>query len=312
MSAYVFDTRTATLDLKSELVFDCDLSNDGELLAVACVAGEGQSPIRVYATANESVVAEFGRGGAVGNGVAFSGDGQSLYFLVRDRDMRFIFNRASLSDGAIEQLAIYGDAEFCHSLARNRDGRFVSVLGTAVEVWDMQTREVIRFKEGADSHHPVYASFSADGSLFCTYGTVESHVIVFDLMADREIIRLKAPAPFGQQVILSPSGEQVAAVAEGMKGVFVYSVADGTRLMEQAFDENTYTNLLTFARDGGLLAFLTTEFRARRLPQGERVPGPEVGLVGNNTAAASAYDAPMLVFALGGHLCWVRLVEQGD
>lgn len=307
MTSYLFDPLVQITDLQSELIFDLDLSNDGSLLAAACVADHGSAPIRVFRTADMQLVNEIGRGFRVGNGAAFSGEGSLLYSLVRRDDLRFDFSCTDLKDGSSRLLSTYGDAEYCHSLERSQDGRFVAVVGSAVEIWDMKAEKVVRFREGANRRRPIQAALSADGAVLCVYGIAESKISLIDLESGESLGELDAPGAFGKQVLAA--GSVLLAAAEGDRGVFLYELQTKKRLFPEIFHENEVNSQAAFSPDGKFLVNYGVILTGFDLVSGEFLFGSETGLAGRVTAAACCYGAPMAAFAVNSSICLAKLVQ---
>jgi WD40 repeat protein len=294
-----------------EVPLALDFSNDGSLLAVAITGYQRSCSIQVYSVEDGSLVAEFGADALQGRGVAFSEDGRLLYFLVQNVEGNFDLYKVSLNGGSPDHIAPYGIGESCHSLIRNCSGTLLAVVGNAIEVWDTEIQEVVRFIKGASQEKRVFAAFSADGPYIYTYGTVEGAVVQFDLAENQQLTRWQAPQPFGKQVVVSPSGEFLAAVGWGIEGVFIYNTVSGERFQPSFYNESAITGLFTFSFDNSLLINLSGGgANAERLLTGECIKGPKFPR-SRQAAIASAWEAPVVAYAHEDKsLVWLHLVEE--
>lgn len=293
----------------TKVVTHLDLTNDGSLLAVSLAAGDRASAfIEVYKVADGSLVASYGQNAYVGRGVAFIEREQNLYFLIEHAgDNHVELLRVPTAGGTPEHVADYNPDERIQALARDRDGEFLAVVGKSVEVWHTPEGQVARHRKGESSGLGVAACFSADGRYLYLYGTVESEILMHDIVENKEIKRWPAPAEQGRQVTVSPSGQYLAAVGWGARGVFVYDTTTDQQFVPEMFNENSPATHKCFTYDNSLLvgnAFVVNLETLDFLP----MPTTHRGML---TAMSSAWDAPVVAFANEyGDLYWMRLKEE--
>jgi hypothetical protein len=301
----IFDSTFESVRLQTRYITAVDFSNDGSLLAVSHVPAAGAKCLSVYRTSDAALVGEYGVG--AGRGAAFSGDGRRVYFLLQNEQGDYEFCAAELGRERPELVARYGGGEMLHALRRDLACRFVAVLGSAVELWDMGSRKVVRFKEPAAPYAAIQAHLSRDGSHLYVYGLRESEVVGLDVPSDTEFGSWPAPTQVGWQVVASPSEEYLVAVAAGQFGVFVYHVPSGTRFRPEVYNDDSFAKPFLFSHDGSLLITLVITLRGQPLPAGEVVAGPEL-MAGPPSAVASAWEAPLVAYAIEDRVFWVRLL----
>lgn len=307
--SFVFSDEVVEIALPSRPV-DLDCSDDGAFIAVALMSLKRGPAIRVYSTQDGAIISEYGTTAMQGRGVAFAENGQQLYFLLRNDEGNDELYRAAVPNGTPEHVADYGMGEHCHSLIRNANGILLAVLGKAIEVWDTSKQEVVRHIEGYAEDRSVYAAFNADQPELYIYGLDQDVVVHFDLAENREIRRLVAPQPFGQQVAVAPSGEFVVAVGLGSQGVFVYNARTGERYRPSMFKETALARLFTFSPDSSLLITWSAGGDAEELATGEWVEGTALPK-SRQLAIASALHAPIVAYAQDNNKVYVlKLVEE--
>jgi hypothetical protein len=306
--ALQFENQVTSVELPTPIITGLDFNNDGSLLAVAFHPQNEQGEVyegvcvHVYRTADASLVAEHGLG--FGRGVLLSGDGTQLYFALQNTAGNVELRTARLDSGEPEQLAIYS-GEMIHALRRDESGRTFAVIGNAAEVWDGARREVIRFKESNASHKLLQAWLNRSGSHLYLYGLRESEITRLNILSDQFTGQWDAPQPAGQQVIVAPSEQFLVAVGAS-EGVFVYNLEDDSRYDSAMYDERAFAQPFLFSHDSSLLITLEVNLYGQPLPAGPPVIGPELS-TGSPTAVASAWNVPVIAYAIKNRVFWVRL-----
>ncbi|MCB0167273.1 MAG: hypothetical protein KDI79_23790 [Anaerolineae bacterium] len=305
--ALVFDDIVQSVQLDTSYISAMDFTNNGSLLAVSYHPREGGNCTRVYRTADASLVGEYGSGS--GLGVVFSGQGEHLYYLIRleegDCELCIVVPGKSMPS----RIATYGNREMLHALRRNFDGRFIAILGNAVEIWDMAAQEVIRFKEALNTSVLVHAWFNRDGSHLYIYGLHDSEVTGLDVNNDVIFGSWPALTSTGKQVIVSFSEEYLVTVAGAPRGVFIYHLPSNIRYQPQVYNQDFFAQPFLFSHDSSLLITLEVALRGEYLATDEVVTGPELP-VGIPSAVASAWQAPIVAYAIKDSIYWVRLINQ--
>ncbi|MGK7884147.1 MAG: hypothetical protein AB4057_05900 [Crocosphaera sp.] len=280
-------------------------------MAIALATGEPETAfIEVYRTLDGVLIAEYGQGAYCGRGVAFAEDNQTLYFLLEYRDTQEKeLLRVSIQEGSPEHIAGYGTEEFVNALCRNRNGQFMAIVGKAIEVWNLDNREVIRYKSVPDTQYQqVRACFSSEGRYLYIYGLVESQIVMFDIVEDCEVKRWPAPKPFGEQVAVSPSGKYLGVVGTGT-GVFIYDTETDERVDPDFYNELYSAALQTFSYDSSLLIDQANVLHISTLELFS-LPAYKPGIA---IAIASAWEAPVVAFSnREGDLFWMRFIEESN
>ncbi len=308
--ALSFDKRLHTVGLDALSVEGVDLTNDGARVAAAYArrgAGPGVAVFRCEDDAPEAPLAA----PRMGRGVAFTPDGRGLYWLADADDSGSIELRlADLGGGTSRTLAEYKRHPNTHGLARDRVGRSLAVLGNFVEVWDVPTGKVVRFRETHTPQARAQAAFNAEGSRLYVAGLTPGRIECLDVEADEVVGSWAAPGQYGVASLAVSRGEEyLVCSSEGMNGVAAYDLKGGGRVRGEVFHERAFTNRFVFVASSPVAAAPEVAVEATDLGTGAKVFGPEVPR-GPASAAASAWDAPVVAFALHDRLCWIGMVED--
>jgi hypothetical protein len=304
-----FESSFKSVELPTGWVRSLDFSNDGELLAIGQTGRQGMPAVVVYRTADATPVAELAQDDSAGAGVVLSATGDRLYYALREASGAAAFLTADVASATVDRIAGYGPAEVIHDLVRDASARLVAILSDAYEVWDIAAREVVRFREAQTASRPVQAAFSGDGRQLFTYGTTEGAAVLLDVNTNQEADRWPAPAPFGEQLVINGSGQYLALVGTAPRGVFVYDIRTGERALPAVFNERSFTTRYAFAAGYPLLVTKHVAPVGYDLTSGAMIEGPEMA-VGDLTAIAGAWESPIVAFAIGNTVYWIRLVQD--
>lgn len=163
------------------------------------------------------VVARYGAGR--GRGVAFA---ESVLYFLDDQDGRVELCGVDLRDGSTQHVADYGASEQMNDLIADEKGRLLAVLGTAAEVWRLDTHSVIRRRErDASAPGALRGAFSPDARRLYLYGDDPSHGTVLDIPDNRVVQTYPVPSAEGLHVCVAPDERHVAFVSQ--HGAYVYS-----------------------------------------------------------------------------------------
>jgi WD40 repeat protein len=303
-----FDTSFRSARNLTGWIRSLDFSNDGALLAVGQSAEPGAPAIVLYSTADASPVAQLGQDGSAGLGVVMCGDGERLFYVLREESGATAFMTAELATSRVDRIAEYGPAEDIHGLIRDASGRLIAILSDACEVWDVEQREVVRFREAQSPRQPVHAAFSNDGTKLYASGITEGVVTLIDVNANREIGQWPSPTPYAKQVVVDRSGRYLVVVGTPPFGVFVYDTRSGDRLLPAEFNEKTFTSLYAFAHTHPVILTKSVSPVAIDLESGELIEGPDIA-TGDLSAAVTAWESPVLALAVRDEVFWIRMFE---
>ncbi|MBK7537511.1 MAG: WD40 repeat domain-containing protein [Myxococcales bacterium] len=284
--------------------FDMDFSNDGALLACATTSDDqAAAAVRVLRSADGSLVTTFMQSSVTSaRGIAFVEGGHQLVFLFQREDDSTQLLRASLESRDPTPLRRYDASARNHSIIRDRTGARFAVLGNQIEVWDVVSGNVLATIVGDDKDFAVQATFSADGSHIYAYGVERGAVVKYDLQAGRQVARWAAPTDFGAQVLVTPDERFLVAAGASYKGVFIYDLFAGQRLMSDAddvaqFNERTLCTPWVTALDSSLVCCLKLSPWCFRLPTLSRLSSTQDVAPGARCLAATwAQEAPMIAF----------------
>ena len=293
----------AVLDASS--IDDIDFTNDGSLLAVAFVSAGTGSGIAVM-DARARAVPRLVPASRMGRGVAFAA-GQRLYSLADSAggdDVQLC--RSDLDGGDQHVMARYTRHPNVRSLIRDQACRHVAVLGNFLEVWDVESGKVVRFREAKTPETVVRGAFSYDGNRLYVAGLTPGRIELFDIASDRFSTGWPAPGSYDVAHLAISSGEEyLVAVSEGMYGVSVIDLKTNQEAFPSLYNARTFTNRYVFVQASAFLAAPEETFEAADMASGSVVLGPPVA-PGPATASASAWESPIVAFALQNQLCWAR------
>jgi WD40 repeat protein len=302
--SFIIDTRFREARLPG-MPHDLDFSNDGKLLACATCTDDGLTPvIRVLQTKDGSMFTHFMQSGVVnGRGVAFINTGTELVFLFQDGSDRTILYRAALDSTDLTHLQDYQSSAKNHAIVRDSSGQRFAVLGNTVGIWDVSTARarVLHHLRGNDN--PCQAAFSRDGSHIYVTGIVDSMVVRYHVETAKETGRWATPYSRSKQVLVTPDERFLLVVGSSGKGVFIYDLNQGTRLLTDTEERTRFDQEMQYAAwavtpDSRLLLCLKGKLRTFLLPDLEDVTPPETmyGPGKGSWTSASAWDVPMVAF----------------
>lgn len=291
-----------------------DLTNDGSLVAVTMLTAGSAAPIQIYRTEDGTLVTELGQGGFSALGVAFCGD--QIYHLVESGDRSSTeLHRADLDGGSVTKLGSYGASKRLHSMARDRAGEFIALLSDSAEICDLKRgAELVRFITGAGPGCQFQLAFAEDRPCAYLYGREPGFVVLHDLVTSQDLGRWEAPTPTGAQVAVSPSGKTMAMLGANGVGSFLIDTVTGQRILHELYDESSGGRHFAFSFDSTLLVTLSACATGYRLPDCDMVFNGGKAKTRSTTAAASAYEAPIVAFCTANddRLVLVPLVDEKE
>jgi hypothetical protein len=186
-------------------------------------------------------------------------------------------------------------------LVRDPAARHFAVLGSQVEIWDVERNEVLHVLPAADRDTLAQAAFSPNGDQIYVYGTVPGAVVRYRVATAEETGRWTAPYRTGGQVLVTPDERFLVAVGPSLKGVHVHDLARDVRITHdrrewQTFDQDNLCGPWATWHDSSQLMYLLGALYRFGLPDfvDETV---RVELVEPfSRCAASATEAPVVAF----------------
>jgi hypothetical protein len=309
-------------------VFGMDLSDDGSLLAVACMPRDGSPAVKVWRTEAAALVASFGVGSSVGRGVSAGGKvvhspgvvfaGGELWFgLSAGADGPALW-RAAPDDPPV-LVGRYTPAQL-ESLLRSPDGRLLGIAGTSLEIRDLAANaEIVRYIGNAGTENePLRACFSAHAASVWLYGRDPGAIVLHDLTTGEDVRRYEAPAAFGRHVAASPSGRWVLVSAR--RGTFLYDTVEDRRHTAVGsvvvdFSTSWPGHLGVFTADDRTLVLPTSRLMAVDLgsPDLAVALGPKSPARGAAVAVAAARSAGVVAWATDDdQVVWARMETPGS
>jgi hypothetical protein len=281
--------------------WDLDLSNDGELLALAVAPDDAAEPVvRVVRTGDGSVVAEWvlpERYAARGVVVL---DKQSVVFVVDPYEQitDSILYRGRLDGaGELQEVRRYPPFSFHHGIVRDRGSARFAVLGQAgVEVFDRNGSLLLsRPNVRRESARAAFA-----GERLYVYGTVDGQVVGYEDGA--EIGRWAAPGERCAQVLVTPDERVLIVTGTNHTLVYAYDLVDG-RLIAELERLGPWVS----TPDGSTVAVLQRGLRRFAMPGFREEEGDELDMI-SGWQAAWAYDVPMVAFGVAKdtRAVWLR------
>lgn len=305
-----FIERLHVTELDSIRIEGVDLTNDGSRIAVAYVRSGKGSGIAVLRCDDEQIEANLDAP-RMGRNVAFSADGQGLYWLA-DRDDATLIElcHVNLSNGISRSIATYTRHPNTHGLIRDRTGRFLAVVGNFVEVWDLESGKIVRFREASTAQTRAQATFNAQGTHLYMAGITPGLIECLEIETD-QIVASWAALSSNEvaNIALSRNEEYLVASSAGLNGVIAYDLKGGNRILPDIYNERTFTNTFVFVGASSVILAPELTLEATDLLSGKLSTGPKMPR-GPATAAATAWDAPVVAFALQSQLCWIRISEK--
>lgn len=303
---------------------DMDFSNDGTLLACATSSGDSAAPVLwILQTENGEAARTFTLTSADScKGVAFTAQTTELVYSLQRTDGSTELRRASLLSGEEHLLSRYAPSVHTHAIARDSAGRRFALLGNRLELWDVDTHELIRSTPAAEPFERIQAAFSRGGESIYVCGTIPDCVVRYDVFSGLETGRWEAPSTFGGQVLVTPDERFLLVTGSSYKGVFVYDLLREERISGDPqqvvrLDERTLSWPWATSPDSSLLVC------QKLSPWGFRLPDlfhyrPSHNIVAPGArclSAAWAWDAPIVAFGTleDATVRWFPLVEaEGD
>jgi WD40 repeat protein len=246
------------------------LSPDGQWLAVPASGG-----VRIYALADGRLMSTIGRESALGVDVAFSPDGQTLAFSLRDstNSLAKVVGLASVPDGAllwevpVANLlyvpTLSEDLANTAELAFSSDGTQIFNLAEPSFVNQNGFIQILDAQEGRETGRiyvpSVYVrqELSPDGSQVLFGGYQDGEVQLWSVPGNQMLWSADEHTAMVVGAAFSPDGQQ-AATASLDGTVRLWRVADGS--LERTLSEDLSPSwLVAYAPDGGQLASLSED-----------------------------------------------------